>query len=96
MSKTRRRELSAGTLTEIEVSGIRAIGLDLQGHRASNRDLVQMVEAIVASHRRKAWNEGFRRGRNPAPAWIDLWGIDPDFTGGQDVNEWLDEQRGDA
>ena len=96
MSKTKRRELAVRTLTEIEVSGLRAVGLDLHGGRASNRDLVQMVEAIAASHRRKAWGEGFRRGRNPAPAWIELWGIDPDYTGRQDVNEWLDEQRGDA
>lgn len=30
------------------------------------------------------------------PKWVDLFGIDPDYTGGQDVNEWLDESRGDA
>lgn len=28
--------------------------------------------------------------------WVDLFGMDPDFTGGQDVNEYLDESRGDA
>lgn len=28
--------------------------------------------------------------------WADLLGAAPDFTGGQDVNEYLDESRGDA
>ena len=30
------------------------------------------------------------------PKWADLFGIDPDFTEGQPVDEWLDEQRGEA
>lgn len=32
----------------------------------------------------------------PDSTWVDLFGIDPDFTGGKDVNEYLDEMRGDA
>ena len=31
----------------------------------------------------------------PKPKWADLFGIDPDFTDGRDVDEWLDEQRGE-
>lgn len=31
-----------------------------------------------------------------APKWADLFGIDPDYCGGRDVSEWLDEQRGEA
>lgn len=30
------------------------------------------------------------------PKWTDLFGIDPDFTEGQDADEWLNEQRGEA
>lgn len=33
---------------------------------------------------------------HPKPRWVDLFGIDPDFTDGQDVNEFLDESRGEA
>lgn len=28
--------------------------------------------------------------------WIDLFGIDPDYTEGKPVDEWLEEHRGDA
>jgi hypothetical protein len=35
-------------------------------------------------------------GAGGRPRWVDLFGADPDYCGGQDVNEWLDEQRGDA
>jgi hypothetical protein len=35
-------------------------------------------------------------GDSERPRWVDLFGADPDYCGGQDVNEWLDEQRGDA
>lgn len=28
--------------------------------------------------------------------WTDLFGAAPDFTGGQDVGEFLDESRGEA
>lgn len=28
--------------------------------------------------------------------WTDLFGSAPDYTGGMDVNEYLDESRGDA
>lgn len=37
--------------------------------------------------------EGHREG---GLRWVDLFGIDPDYCGGRDVNEWLDERRGDA
>ena len=30
------------------------------------------------------------------PRWADLFGLDPNYTDGQDINEWLDEQRGEA
>lgn len=30
------------------------------------------------------------------PRWVDLFGIDPDFTDGKPVDEWLDESRGEA
>lgn len=30
------------------------------------------------------------------PKWVDLFGIAPDFTGGQDINDFLDESRGEA
>lgn len=30
------------------------------------------------------------------PRWVDLFGIDPDYCDGQDVNEWLEDQRGEA
>lgn len=30
------------------------------------------------------------------PKWVDLFGIDPDFTDGKPTDEWLDEHRGDA
>jgi hypothetical protein len=30
------------------------------------------------------------------PKWIDLYGIDPDFTGGMDIKEFLDQSRGEA
>jgi hypothetical protein len=32
----------------------------------------------------------------PKPKWADLWGIDPDYCEGKPVDEWLDEQRGEA
>lgn len=57
----------------------------------------------------KAWKEGYSRGRdweegdNPPvnpyseqPKWVDLLGAAPDFTGGQDVNDYLDESRSEA
>lgn len=28
--------------------------------------------------------------------WADLFGIDPNYTDGQDIGEWLEEQRGEA
>ena len=28
--------------------------------------------------------------------WVDLFGIDPDYCGGMDVSEYLDESRGEA
>lgn len=31
-----------------------------------------------------------------AVKWADLFGIAPNFTGGKDVNEYLDESRGEA
>lgn len=31
-----------------------------------------------------------------APKWVDLFGIDPDFTDGEPVDEWLEDQRGEA
>lgn len=31
-----------------------------------------------------------------APKWADLFGIAPNYTGGMDVDEWLDQQRGEA
>ncbi len=30
------------------------------------------------------------------PKWADMFGAAPDFTGGQEVDEFLDEQRGEA
>lgn len=37
-----------------------------------------------------------RRGAVMAePNWADLYGAAPNYTGGQDVSEWLDEQRGE-
>lgn len=35
-------------------------------------------------------------GPRPKARWVDLFGADPDFTGGRDVNDFLDEQRGEA
>ncbi len=32
----------------------------------------------------------------PEVTWAGLFGIDPDFTDGKDISEWLDEQRGEA
>jgi len=36
------------------------------------------------------------RPETARPKWADLYGIDPDFTGGKPVDVWLDEQRGEA
>jgi hypothetical protein len=41
-------------------------------------------------------DESGAEGDSERPRWVDLFGADPDYCGGQDVNEWLDEQRGDA
>lgn len=30
------------------------------------------------------------------PKWTDLFGMDPDFTGGKPIDEFLDEERGEA
>lgn len=30
------------------------------------------------------------------PRWVDLLGIDPDFTGGKPIDEFLRESRGEA
>ena len=30
------------------------------------------------------------------PKWADLFGIDPDFTDGTPIDEWLEQQRGEA
>lgn len=32
----------------------------------------------------------------PEPKWVDLFGIDPDYCDGKPVDEWLDENRGEA
>lgn len=37
-----------------------------------------------------------KRGAKRLPRWMDLFGIDPDYCEGRDVNEWLDDQRGEA
>lgn len=39
---------------------------------------------------------GHEGEHSPTPKWVDLFGMAPDFTGGQDVNEYLDESRGEA
>lgn len=28
--------------------------------------------------------------------WVDLFGIDPDYCDGMDIDEWLRENRGNA
>jgi hypothetical protein len=35
-------------------------------------------------------------GETPAMCWADLFGADPDFTGGLGVDEYLEASRGEA
>ena len=30
------------------------------------------------------------------PKWVDMYGIDPDYTEGVPADEWLDANRGEA
>lgn len=103
----KREELSNRILTDREVSDLRAIRAV-----KSSREVLARVEQIVVDHCAAVWSEAYRHGvedmtgtetldvvrRNPfrEPKWVDMFGIDPDYTDGKPIDEWLEEQRGEA
>lgn len=63
-------------------------------------DRGQAYEWIMREHSTHGLNDfdilELRAPDEPRLKWVDLFGIDPNYCGGKPVDEWLDEQRGEA